>query len=164
VLTLAVAAGLSAHSQSSGSDHQIDYAPILSRGLGVSDEPSVLEQCESDYAGIRVFEHAAGRPLALLRVEKIEGGAQVTRRTFEHGRASGIAQKKISEAEWAKLIGLIDRSGFWTYETNENLWMPDSPTLWIEACLTRRFRSVSLYPERTKLAVDIVDFLTDLTR
>jgi len=136
----------------------------MSRGSGVSDEPSVLEQCDSDYSGIRVFEHAAGRPLALVRVERIEGGAQITRRTFEHGRASGIAQNKISEAEWAELIGLMDRSGFWAYEMNQDLWMPDSPTLWIEACLTRRFRSVSLYPERTKLAADILDFLSNLER
>ncbi len=133
----------------------------MSHGFGVSDEPSVLDQCDSDYGGIRVFEHAAGRPLALVRVEKIGGGAKVTKRTFEHGRASRIAQTKISEAEWSELISLIEKSGFWTYEMDEGLWMPDSPTLWIEACLARQFRSVSLYPERTDLAADILGFLAD---
>ena len=161
---LAVIAGLSAVAQPSDSDDQIDYAPILSRGFGVSDEPSVLEQCDSGYSGIRVFEQAAGRPLALVRIERTEGGAQITRRIFEHGRASRMTQTRVSEAEWAELVGLIDQSGFWTYERNENLWMPDSPTVFIEACLTRRFRSISLYPERTELAVDIVDFLSDLAQ
>jgi len=163
-LTLAVITGLSVNAQPSNSDYQIDYAPIMSRGFGVSDEPSVLDQCRSDYGGIRVFEHAAGSPIALVRVEKTEDGAQITKRTFEHGRASRIEQTEISEAEWAELIGLIDKSGFWTHETDESLWMPDSPTLWIEACLTGQFRSISLYPERTDLAVDIVDFLSDRTQ
>jgi hypothetical protein len=160
-LTLAVFTGLSGYAQSSNSDYQIDYAPIMSRGFGVSDEPSMLEQCDSEYSGIRIFEHAAGRPLVLVRAEKIDDGAQITERTFEHGRESRIAQTEISEAEWAELIGLIDKSGFWMYEMDESLWMPDSPTMWIEACLTSQFRSISLYPERTDVAVDIVDFLSD---
>jgi len=155
--------GLSVQAQPSVSDYQIDYAPIISRGFGVSDEPSVLEQCDSNYGGIRIFEHAAGRPLALVRVEKTKEGAQVTKRTFEDGRASSLAQTTLSEAEWTELIGLIDKSGFWTYEMDQRPWMPDSPTLWIEACLSRRFRSISLYPQRTGLAVDIVNFLSDRT-
>ena len=163
-MTLAVITGLSVNAQPSNSDYQIDYAPIMSRGFGVSDEPSMLDQCSSDYGGIRMFEHAAGSPLALVRVEKIEGGAQITKRTFENGRAIRIEQTKTSEAEWAELIGLIDKSGFWTYEKDESLWMPESPTLWIEACLRGQFRSISLYPERTDLVVDIVDFLSDRTR
>ena len=160
-LTLAVFAGLSVNAQASNSDYQIDFAPIMSRGFDVSDEPSVLDQCDSDYGGIRIFEHTAGRPLALVRVEKTEDGAQVTKRTFESGRASRIAQAKISEEEWAELINLIDKSGFWTYEMDEDLWMPDSPTLWIEVCLTRQFRSVSLYPERTDRAANILGFLSN---
>ena len=163
-LTLAVITGLSVNAQPSNTDNQIDYAPIMSRGFGVSDEPSMLDQCISNYGGIRIFEHAAGSPLALVRVEKIEDGAQITKRSFENGHANRIAQTTIPEAEWTELISLIDKSGFWTYEMDESLWMPDSPTMWIEACLTRQFRSISLYPERTDLAIGIVDFLTDRTQ
>ena len=162
VLTLAANAGLPAHAQPSGSDYRIDFAPIMSRGFGVVDEPSVLDRCDSDYSAVRIFENAGSWPLALVRVEKIEIGAQLTERIFENGRASRFAQTEISEAEWSELISLIDKSGFWTYEMDDGAWMPDSPTLWIEACLKGQFRSVSLYPERTDLAVDIVGFLSGL--
>ena len=120
----------------------------------------MLDRCESDYEGIRVFEHAAGRPLALLRVEKTEGGAQITRRTFDGGRTIETVRTDLSETEWDELSGLLGQSGFWTYEMDAGLWMPDNPTLWIEACLKRQFRSISLYPERSKLAVDILAFLS----
>jgi hypothetical protein len=163
-LALTAFTGLSVHAQSSASDYQIDYAPLMLRGFGISDEPSMLNQCGANYGGIRVFEHAAGRPIALVRVEKIEGGAQITERTFENGSGSGIAQANISEAEWAEFIGLIEKSGFWNYEMDDSVWVPDSPTMWIEACLAGQFRSISLHPERTDLAIDIVDFLSNITR
>lgn len=161
VLTLAILVGVSVHAQSANSDHRTDYASIMSRGFGVADEPSMLDRCDSDYEGIRVFEHAAGRPLALFRVEKAEDGAQVTRRMFEGSRASETVRTDLSETEWTELTGLLSQSGFWTYEMDGGLCMPDSPTLWIEACLTRQYRSISLYPERTDLAVGILDFLSD---
>ena len=161
VFALAVLIGLSAPAQSADSDHRTDYASIMSRGFGVADEPSLLDRCDSDYEGIRVFEHAAGRPLALLRVEKTEHGAQVTRRIFEGGRAGETVRTDLSETEWTELIDLLSRSGFWTFEMDGGLWIPESPTIWIEACLTRQFRSISLYPERSDLAVGILDFLSD---
>ena len=124
----------------------------------------MINQCDANYGGIRVFEHAAGSPIALVRVEKIEGEAQISERRFENGSASGISQANISESEWAEFIGLIEKSGFWNYEMDDSVWMPDSPTMWIEACLAGQFRSISLHPERTDLAIDFVDFLSNNPR
>ena len=162
-LTMAIFTGLSVNAQSSSPDYHIDYAPIMSRGFGITDEPSMLDQCDSGYAGFRFFEHGAGRPLAMVRVEKIEDGARITKRTFKNDRASEIKQTRISETEWTELTDLMDQSGFWTFEMDETVWMPDSPTMWIEACLTSQFRSISIYPERVDLAVNAVNFLSDRT-
>ena len=33
----------------SKADELVDYAPIMARGFGVHDEPSILEQCGGDF-------------------------------------------------------------------------------------------------------------------
>ena len=160
-LVSAVFLGASVHAQESNADYEIDYSLIMPRAFGVPDEPSILVRCESDFGGIRVFEHAGGRALALVRVEKIGGRVLVIKRTYDHGHTSKSEQVEISESDWNELSGLLETSGFWTYEMDEGLWMPDRPILWIEACVVNRFRSVSLYPERTDLAAEILQFLAD---
>lgn len=162
-LILVIFASIPANAQSTDPDYHIDYAPIMSRGFGVSDEPSMLDHCDGGYAGFRIFEHVGGRPLALVRVEKIDNGARITTRTFENGRTRKTARMSVSEAEWTELIDLIEKSGFWTYKIDEGVWDPEGRTMWIEACLKRQFRSISVYPERVGLVVDIVDFLSART-
>ena len=157
-LTLALMTGASA--QAPDGDHQTDFAPLIARGFGVTDEPSIREQCGSGFEGIRIFEHAAGRPLALIRIEMTGDTTQVTARTYEGSRVNSVARATLSEKDRLELVDLIDDSGFWTYEMDDDLWLPDSPTIWIEVCLAGRFRSVSVYPEQTTLAVGVLDFLS----
>ena len=162
LLTLALFAGFSHSAQSADSDQLIDYAPIMSRGFGVSDEPSLLDQCAASYAAFRIFEHAGGRPIAIVRVEKRSDGIYVTKRRFEDSQSQATTQSRISAEEWTELWDLFGKSGFWTYENDETVWMPDSPTMWIEACLKSQFRSISIYPERDSRMIEIADFLATL--
>ena len=135
----------------------MDYAPIMARGFGVQDEPSILDQCENGYAGFRIFEHAA-RPVAILRVEKTDGLARITKRLFDNGRSGKATESGLPASAWTEFLGLVEQSGFWTYQHGD-VWSPDSRTMWVEACLNGQFRSILLYPDREDLLVDVIDFL-----
>ncbi len=135
----------------------------MSRGFGVLDEPSIRDQCNGDYAGFRLFRHAADRPLALVRVEKTDKTSEVVTRTFEHSGAGDTKRIKISHTQWAELVELLEQSGFWTLEMDDTHWTPDSAKVWIEACVDNRFRSISVYTEQSILSVYVADFLSELT-
>ncbi len=147
----------------SKADELVDYAPIMARGYGLHDEPSILNQCGGDFSAIRVTELGGGRPIAIFRIENLVDGARVTKRLYDDDRLQNPAEFPISEADWKTLAALLRDSGFWMYETDETTWMPDSRTLWIEACMTNKFHSISIYPERDNRMSDLVGFLANLS-
>ena len=154
---LLVLAGLSVNAQSADANYRMDYAPIMTRGFGVLGEPSLLDQCGSGYEGFRIFEYAA-RPMAILRVERIDGIAVLTKRTFNISRTGESAQERLSASAWTELTGLVEESGFWEYQL-AGLWVPDARTMWVEACMDGQFRSISFYPDREDLMADVIEHL-----
>ena len=159
LLTTAAIAGVSFQSLSDEQDYQIDYAPILSRGFAIADEPSILEQCHEGYSAFRIFKHAASSPIAMSRIEKLPSGTRATERIFENGRPPEVHKYDLSESEWGELLDLFKKSGFWLYEVDDSMWMPDSLTLWIEGCVDGEFRSISIYPERDDFMIKILDYM-----
>lgn len=135
----------------------MDYAPIMARGFGVVGEPSMLERCASGYQGFRIFEHAA-RPIAILRAERIDGFARITKRTFENDRSGESTQDSLSASAWVELTDLVEQSRFWAYQ-HGGVFSPDARTMWVEACLNNQFRSISFYPDREDLMDDVIKFL-----
>ena len=161
-LILPVVGTLPLSAYAADSDQTVDYAPIISRGFGISDEPSMLNQCGPDYDGLRIVELAGGLPIAIVRVENQRQSVTAQRRTFVRGQPETSAQSQISDVDWTKLMDLLRKSGFWTYENDDSVWMPDSATLWIEACLNGKFRSVSMYPERDSRMNEITGFFASI--
>lgn len=140
----------------------IDYAPVIARCCGVKDEPSILNRCSEEYSAIRATEGAAGHPIGLLRIEKQRGGARLTRRFFENSKSKDLKESGISDSDWKKLVGLLRTSGFRTFEYKNSVWMPDGPSLWIEACVEDQFRSISINPVLDNRMSKVVDFLAEL--
>jgi hypothetical protein len=147
----------------SNADEFVDYSPIMKRGFEVHDEPSILERCGGDFSAIRVTELRGGSPIALVRVENPIDGARGTKRLYDDDKLQNAIEFPISEADWKTLATLLRNSGFWTYETDPGTWMPDSGTLWIEACMKSQFRSISIYPERDNRMSEVVGFLAKLS-
>jgi hypothetical protein len=135
----------------------------MERGFEVHDEPSILEKCGGDFSAVRVTELGGGSPIAIVRVENPVDGARGTKRLSEDDKLQNAIEFPISEADWKTHATLLRNSGFWTYETDPSTWMPDSGTLWIEACMKGQFRSISIYPERDNRMSEVVGFLAKLS-
>ncbi len=146
----------------SNADEIVDYAPILKRGFEVHDEPSILEKCGGDFSAIRVTELGGGRPRAIVRIENPIDGAHGTKRLYDDNKLQNPTEFPVSEADWKTLATLLKNSGFWTYTSDPSTWMPDSGTLWVEACMNKQFRSISIYPERDNRMSEVVGFLAKL--
>lgn len=147
---------------SSDVDMPIDYAPILERCCGITDEPSIFDNCSPEYSAIRVTEGAGGYPVGLIRVENQRDSAHLTSKLYENYNSPDVKETEISETEWVRLVQLLQASGFWTFDKRSTSWTPHGPSLWIEACVTGQFRSISINPDVESQMTEIVDFLVKL--
>jgi hypothetical protein len=146
----------------SDADMSIDYAPILQRCCSIIDEPSILENCSAEYSAIRITEGDVGYPVGLIRVERQRDGVRLISAVYESYDSPDTIETDVSESDWAKLVGLLESSGFWTFETPGTVWRPGAPSLWIEACVKGQFRSISIYSNVNDQMTDVVDFLVRL--
>ena len=162
ILLLAVPAVLPLAAYSTDSDSSTDYAPILSRAVGISDEPSLRDECGPHFSGFRIIELAGGKPKAIARIEKHENDVTLTERFLESSQPPSTTQSKVSLDQWIELADLFRKSGFWTYDNDETEWVADGPTLWVEGCLNSKFRSLVIYPDLDNRMGDVIDFLLAL--
>ena len=162
MLLLAFPAVLPLTAHSTDSDSSTDYAPILSRALGISDEPSLRNECGPNYSGVRIIELAGGQPKAIARIEKHEDGVTLTVRFLESGQPPSTTESKVSLDQWIKLADLFRKSGLWTYHNDETEWIADGPMLWVEGCINSEFRSLAVYPDLDNRMRDVIDFLRAL--
>ena len=152
-VALAVLAGESA------SDSSLDVSSIMSRGFNINDEPSLLESCGENYSAFRIFEHGAGRPIAVVRAESTIRGNTILFRSFDSGILAKDELREIPSDGWRKLMQVITTSGFWNMKSDETVWMPDSRSWWAEGCLDTKYHYVQVYPDVDLRLQEVVDYL-----
>ena len=148
-LSLAVLSfGVPCHAQSAQSPDEGDISSYLFRGLAIYNEPSILAECTGEYEAFRIFEYAGMTPIGIIRAERKHSAPRLYIRKFESGGSSEAAAVDLDGTQWAELVDVFQSSGFWTSESEAEVWMPDSLSWIIEACYKDKFHSIKLYPER----------------
>ena len=146
--------------------HGIDDGEISShvfRGLGIAGEPSLYKQCaKNGYAALRLFEYTAMSPVAITRVESIDGTSRITKSTFDNQGKRHAVTRDLNPAQWQDLIDVIRVSGFWAAETDGSTWDPDGPTWLVEVCHQGIFHALRLYPEQDPRMQEIATYLAKL--
>lgn len=154
--------GVVCHAQSTQPADEGDISGDIFRGLAIPNEPSIHAKCAGKYEAFRIFEYAGMSPIAIIRTELEQSGPRLHIRQFESGRSSAVETVDLNVTQWAELVDVFETSGFWTLESDPDVWMPDSWSWIIEACHKGRFHLIQLYPERDFRMNDVFEHMVQL--
>lgn len=152
--------------QQSQRPETVEVSSSIFRGLAIPDEPSIKSKCAAGgYAGFRLFEYEAMMPIRIVRVERNMGAIELTSRTFgSDGSPPTSAIEALDAARWHQLVDAFGRSGFWTADIRDDVWIPDGLKWLVEGCENGTFHSLLLYPEQDRRMDDVTEFMTAIAK